>query len=582
MKFKIQDLKFKILGGLARRHRAIPACPAGRRSNPYETYGFPLLSLAEARAKVGALLIFNCSSIFSSDEILAAEPQNICSEANRGSTRCSAPKHFHFIRTINITVLRTYIHQIYSFLQIFGGSTACAAEIRQNKDYETFNTKYKINIFSIAPGSFQKLLTINRSRFINSQSLPTAHCLLPTFLFCLLFVFTTNAQKITQDQAVLTALKNNQLIKSAEYQIDYFKQLKKTGTDIGKLSATWMHGQYNSLYQDNAFNLSQNIPFPTTLRNQVRLGREQVVGGQKNLIALQNELAYQVKSTYEQMLYQEALRDLFQSQDSLFNDFARASSLRFKTGESNLLEKTTAETQSLEVKNQLQLNEADIQISAAHLQALLKSELPVYNSEQLQKRPLPSSVDTASLKSNPQLDFLKQQVVISQYTKRVERSRVMPDLMVGYFTQSLTGVQNIDGQDRFFSSSKAFQGFQLGLAIPVWIAPHLARAKAASFQEQATQKSTEHFETMLKGDYVQALRELDKNSASLNYYESSALQNADLIISQSRKAYKGGEIGYLEYLQSLKTALSIKNNYLQSVTQYNQSIIKLEFLLGKF
>jgi heavy metal efflux system protein len=408
--------------------------------------------------------------------------------------------------------------------------------------------------------------------------------LLATFIIYHLsfIIFYANAQRLTQDQAVQTALKNNQLIKSAEYQIDYYKQLKKTGTDIGKLSATWMHGQYNSILQDNNLTLTQNIPFPTTLRNQVRLGQEQVVGGQKNLIALQNELAFQVKSTYEQMLYQEELKTLLLSQDSLYNDFARASSLRFKTGESNLLEKTTAETQSMEVKNQLRLNEADIQISATRLQALLKSDLPVYNSEQLQKRPLPSSVDTTSLKSNPQLDFLKQQVVISQQTKRVERSRVMPDLMVGYFTQSLTGVQNIDGQDQFFPSSKAFQGFQLGLAIPVWIAPHLARAKAASFQEQATQKSTEHFETMLKGDYAQALRDLDKNLASLYYYESSALKNADLIISQSRKAYKGGEIGYLEYLQALKTALSIKNNYLQSLTQYNQSIIKLEFLLGKF
>jgi heavy metal efflux system protein len=426
-----------------------------------------------------------------------------------------------------------------------------------------------------------------RCKSDRAQTLHTSGFSLPSLAervvlsVCLLFSSVSYSQKLTQDQAVQTALKNNQLIKSAEYQIDYFKQLKKTGTDIGKLSAMWMHGQYNSLYQDNNLTLSQSIPFPTTLRNQVRLGREQVVGGQKNLIALQNELAYQVKSTYEQMLYQEALRALLQSQDSLYNDFARASSLRYKTGESNLLEKTTAETQSLEVKNQLRLNEADIQISATHLQALLKSESPVYNSEAFQKRSLPSSIDTISLKGNPQLDFLKQQVVISQQTKRIERSRAMPDLMVGYFAQSLTGVQNIDGQDQFFSSSKAFQGFQLGLAIPVWIAPHLAKAKAASFQEQATQKSTEHFETMLKGDYAQALRELDKNLASLNYYESSALKNADLIITQSHKAYKGGEIGYIEYLQSLKNALAIKANYLQSLTQYNQSVIKIEFLLGK-
>jgi heavy metal efflux system protein len=400
-------------------------------------------------------------------------------------------------------------------------------------------------------------------------------------IFCLTS-FSLCGQTLTQDQAVQTALKNNQLIKSAEYQIDYFKQLKKTGTDVGKLSAVWMHGQYNSLYQDNAFNLSQSIPFPTTLSNQVKLGREQVVGGQKNLIALQNELAFQVKSTYEQMVYQDALRALLQSQDSLYNDFAKASSLRYKTGESNLLEKTTAETQSMEIKNQLNLNQADIQISATRLQALLKSENPIYNSESLQKYPLPISLDTASFKSNPQLDFLKQQTIISQQLNRVERSRAMPDLMVGYFAQSLRGVQNIDGQERTFSSSDAFQGFQLGLALPIWLGPHLARAKAASYQAQAAQKSTEHFETTLKGDYAQALRELDKNLASLNYYESSALQNANLIITQSRKAYKGGEIGYLEYLQSLKTALSIKTNYLQSLTQYNQSILKIEFLLGKF
>jgi len=165
--------------------------------------------------------------------------------------------------------------------------------------------------------------------------------------------------------------------------------------------------------------------------------------------------------------------------------------------------------------------------------------------------------------------------------KRVEKSRMLPDITVGYFAQSLIGIQNIDGQDVFFPSSRAFQGFELGLNIPLWIGPHLARARAAAFQEEATRKNAEYFATNLQGNYVQALRELDKNLASLTYYENSALKNADLIISQARKAYKGGEIGYVEYLQSLKMALLIKTNYLQSLTQYNQSILKTEFLLGK-
>src|SRR6267142_321488 len=76
-----------------------------------------------------------------------------------------------------------------------------------------------------------------------------------------------NGQKLTLDQAIQAALQNNLGIKSAEYQIDYFKELKKTGTDIGKLSAVWIHGQYNSIYQDNNLTLQQTIPFPSTLVN---------------------------------------------------------------------------------------------------------------------------------------------------------------------------------------------------------------------------------------------------------------------------------------------------------------------------
>ena len=410
----------------------------------------------------------------------------------------------------------------------------------------------------------------------NSLLKVTLALVIQQFAFSIIY-----AQSLSQGEAVQTALKNNQLIKSAEYEIDFYRQTKKIGSDIGKLSAMWMHGQYNSLYQDNNLTLTQSIPFPTTLSNQIKLGKEHIIGAKKNLSAIQNELAFQVKSHYEQLLYQQAVKKLLLSQDSLYSDFVRASSLRYKTGESNLLEKTTAETQWQEVKNQLRMNDADIQIASAQVQALLKSEQAVFASEQLQKRELPIGLDSVSLQSNPDLDVLKQQVKITEQAKRVERSRVMPDLTVGYFTQSLTGRQYIDGAERDFSSSHTFQGFQLGLAIPLWVGPNLARAKAALFQEEATRKKQEHFETMLNGNYQQALRELDKNLASLNYYETSALQNAELIITQSRRAYRGGEIGYIEYLQSLKSAIAIKVNYLNSMVQYNQSIIKLSFLLGK-
>ena len=232
------------------------------------------------------------------------------------------------------------------------------------------------------------------------------------------------------------------------------------------------------------------------------------------------------------------------------------------------------------MKNLARQNEADIQISQTRIQALVKSDQPIVAGDILQRQPAPDEATT--FQQNPQLDFLKQQVVVSGQFKKVERNRVMPDIILGYFNQSLTGIQNINGQDQYFGRDKHFQGFQLGLGIPLWFTPHVARAKAAAFQEDASRKNAEYFETTLKGAYEQALQEYDKDLASLNYYETSALQNADLILSQARKAYRGGEIGYIEYLQSLRSALTIKSNYLLSLNLYNQSINKLKFLLGKF
>jgi heavy metal efflux system protein len=391
--------------------------------------------------------------------------------------------------------------------------------------------------------------------------------------------FFVTAQTLSQQQAVQIALEKNQSVKAAEYSIDYYRQLKKTGSDIGKLNVMWMHGQFNSIQQDDNFTFTQTIPFPTTLINQVKLGKEHVAGSQKNLVVIQNEIAYQVKSTYEQLLYFDALHRLLESQDSLFQDFSRAAGVRFKTGESNLLEKTTAESQLLEIRNQLRINQTDLEIAATRLQALLKAEQPMYHSEKLTKRQL---VDSSNWMTNPQLSYVKQQVNVSKQVKRVENNKLLPDFSVGFFTQSLTGFQNTNGQDVYFPSSKSFQGFQLGLSIPLWVAPQLARAKSAGIQEEIMRSEAEQFETNLKSNFAQAQKELAKNQASVLYYESSALLNANLMITQSGKAYRAGEIGYVEYLQSLKTALSMKSNYLLSLTQYNQSVLKIEYLLGKF
>jgi cobalt-zinc-cadmium resistance protein CzcA len=387
---------------------------------------------------------------------------------------------------------------------------------------------------------------------------------------------------ITIQQATDEALKNNSGIKAATYEIDYSRSVKRSSTDLGKTSLYLMHGQYNSLNTDNNITISQSIPFPTVFSSQAKLGSAQIKGSELKLQVTQNELKSQVKTAYYYLQYLQAERKLLLSQDSIYNLFSKASTLRLKTGESNLLEKTTAETQLMEVKNLLAQNQSDILIYQSQLQALMNSKNAVQISQDnITKLELNVPADSSAFNQSPALAYLKQQIEISNKQKKVETAKVLPDFTIGYFNQSLIGYQNINGSDQYFDASKRFTGFQVGVSIPLWFVPQAAKVKAAGINQQVVQSNYDQYAINMQGQYNQAIQEYLKEKNTIDYYEKSALINADLIIKQADKGFKSGEIGYVEYLQALKGALSIKSNYLQSLNRYNQSIIVLEFLIGK-
>ncbi|HEX8059965.1 MAG TPA: efflux RND transporter permease subunit, partial [Cyclobacteriaceae bacterium] len=391
--------------------------------------------------------------------------------------------------------------------------------------------------------------------------------------------FAASAQTpITVEQAVANALEKNKGIQAASLDVDYYKSLKKTSTDVGKMTATLMKGQYNSYAGDNNITLTQSIPFPTVFGTQRTLGNALIEGGTLKKAATENELAFQVKQVGYHLMYLHEKEKLLVSEDSLFQQLVKATDLRYRTGESRLLEKTAAETQRDEVRNSIALTRSDISIYQQMLQTLTASEVPVTIATPLSKLNLNLSFDTTSLSRNPQLRYLQQQVAIAEDERKVTGAKVMPDIVVGYFNQTLVGTLNNAGEKA--TMSNRFSGFMVGLAIPLWISPQVARVKAARVNEEKTQKIFEYSQSLIEGQWQRAVQEFIKNRNSVSYYETSALQNAELILRQSNTAFKGGEIGYTEYWLAVRNAIQIKDNYLSNLNNYNQSIVNLEFLAG--
>jgi cobalt-zinc-cadmium resistance protein CzcA len=85
----------------------------------------------------------------------------------------------------------------------------------------------------------------------------------------------------------------------------------------------------------------------------------------------------------------------------------------------------------------------------------------------------------------------------------------------------------------------------------------------------------------LQNQYQQGVQNYLKCKMNLAYYKASARSNADLIQRQSELGYQQGNITYAQHLFNLQQALTINENYLHAINQYNQSTYYLDYLTGK-
>lgn len=388
-------------------------------------------------------------------------------------------------------------------------------------------------------------------------------------------------RKLTLQQAIDEALRNNGSLQIAAYETSLQQHLKQASVDLPKTDLLFSQGNVNSQNKDNAFNITQRLDFPTVYTSRAKLANARISSSRRQEDIRANELIRDVKSTYAQYVFLLAKRNLLLGQDSLYSGLQRASELRYKTGETNRLESITSEAQALEIKNQLNQNQADMAMARQQLQTLLHTEESITVAEQeLTKKSLTIPDDSAALAQNPYLQYLQQQIAVNEQETRVRKNEMLPDIILGYTNQSFQGVSTASGVEQYFSMSDRFSVFQTGLAIPIFPGGYRARIKAAKVSEQIARTQLEYEKANLQGELAQLLQQYNKHRASLEYYETTALPQARFITENAEKGFRSGDTSYTQFLQSLAIANRINAGYLDNLYLYNINIQEIESLLG--
>lgn len=400
--------------------------------------------------------------------------------------------------------------------------------------------------------------------------------------FLLFPMFSQSQTKpLSLPDALEIGTKSNKSILASGLSVQSQTQLISSAWDIPKMEISGTYGQLNSAAKDKNLSVSQTIN-PFRVGASRNLLRENAKIADLRMEATRQEVVFSIRQSWNLLLYYEKLGRIFEKQASVMEKFVKSAEVKFRVGETNSLETGIASAKKMELDQRILQNETAKKTERSRLKVLLdlKEDFTVSDTSFV---PMPfSEADSSDIGQNPEIRLAKNQVAVSQAVHKVERSNWFPDISAGYFIQGLTGFQDLDGNPKYYDGGLRFQGFTVGLSLPVFsgIATS-ARIKAAALETERQKQQSGYVEAQFKNRLSEETNQLRTLEKRLAYYKEMAEPNARKIIRNATKAYQNGDLSYVEFVQSLDTANEIFFNYAESVRAYNQSVINIQFLINQ-
>jgi cobalt-zinc-cadmium resistance protein CzcA len=398
-----------------------------------------------------------------------------------------------------------------------------------------------------------------------------------TILAIGLFFFFQNSnaqEKITIEKAIETALTNNIKIKNGKLNSEYLQKMTKTGYDIPNTGIISEYGQFNGIVNDVKIGVSQSIKFPTVYKRQKQLLVEEAKTGQWNEALQRKDLTKQVTILFYEIVYLKEKEKILLKSDSLYSEFLRIATLRFEKGESNILEKATAENQSGQIRLQLQDIQTDSKILQSQFNYLLNAETTFIPYTAIFKMEYVESRDESAIAEQPSIKLKEQEVINSKAVVSLEKSKRLPEFIGGVYWQTFKTNTN------FQDSNTGVYG-QFGIALPLFNSAITNKQKAFEINTQIAENSLTNEKLKLQNQYQELLQEYKKQKEMLAYYENKALKNVDLVSAAANKKFINGDINYLEWVMLINQNTTIQSNYIEAVRKENQTIISIMNLISK-
>ncbi|GHC50680.1 CusA/CzcA family heavy metal efflux RND transporter [Ulvibacter litoralis] len=384
----------------------------------------------------------------------------------------------------------------------------------------------------------------------------------------LLFSMSAHAQEkpLNLSELIPLAIENNAGLSGNRLKVDQSNALVNSAFSFDKTQVYYEFDE-NNLATNNeplrVFGIQQDFRFPTVYFSEKKLNKANVAVVSSSYEIQKKTIERKVTNAYYNYQIAKEKQRVLKTLDSLYSSFATIAARRFELGETNYLEKITAASKQKQIN--LKYLEAQQNVAIAY-GGLVKVVQPKDSLVVAKEFVLKTPLNSMEARTSAELDYYQNRVSLFQAQRSFEKQQLLPDISFNYFQGTNSGLNN------------SLYGYQVGIKIPLLFGGHSSRIKATGIAEQIAVEESKEYSIQLNAKFNALNTQLNQLRTALLYYEEEGTALSDEILKTANGSFRNGEIDFYQYIQSLESAYEVKIAYLDTLNEYNNIVIDINYL----
>jgi len=366
----------------------------------------------------------------------------------------------------------------------------------------------------------------------------------------------------TIDKILTEIEQNNTTLIALRKSVEADKIGNKTGLSLAnpEFEFAYLWGSPAVIGNRTNISIKQSFDFPTAYKFKNQISDIKNEQAELEYLKQQKELFLQTKSICFDLIYTNALKAELSKRLNHAKSIANAYQKKLDIGEANILEHNKAQLNLLNLRKELEALEIEKSVFLSQLKSLNGGVSIDFADEEFEALELSPDFEqwyATAQKSNPILNWLKQELALNQTQEQLTKAQALPKFQAGYMSEAL--------------STEKFQGVVVGLTLPLW------ENKNKVKHVQAQTMALESIEADRKLQFYTHLNTLHTKvyslQNSLKQYRTQLLvfNSSELLM----KALDQGEISLIDYMLELSIYYESVNTLLEMERDLNKTYAEL-------